>query len=80
MAIVHLPSGWTQYTDGLDEIEIDAPRVGELIAALIARFPALADELEQIAVAIDGQIYHYARYEKLDARSDVHLLPPVAGG
>jgi len=80
MATVHFPSGWTQYTNGLDEIAIDAPRVGDLMQALVARFPALADQLEQVAVAIDGKIYHHARYEALEPHSDVHLLPPVAGG
>ena len=80
MATVHLPSGWTQYTDGADRFVIDAPRVGELLQALTDRFPALASQLEQVAVAIDGQIYHHARYEPLRPESDVHLLPPVAGG
>jgi molybdopterin converting factor small subunit len=59
---------------------IDAPRVDELMQALSERFPALAPQLEQASVAIDGQIYHHARYEKLGHASDVHLLPPVAGG
>ncbi|OLC83668.1 MAG: hypothetical protein AUH72_03785 [Acidobacteria bacterium 13_1_40CM_4_65_8] len=80
MATVHLPSGWTQYTDGAERIVIDALRVDELLQSLVDRFPALASQLEQVAVAIDGQIFHHARYEPLRADSDVHLLPPVAGG
>lgn len=80
MATVHFPSSWAPYTGGLEEIVIEAPRVHELMLALIARFPALAEPLEQIAVAIDGQIYHHARYEPLSPQSDVHFLPPVAGG
>jgi molybdopterin converting factor small subunit len=59
---------------------IDAARVDDLLRALIDRFPALATELEQVAIAIDGQIFHHARYETLGPDSDVHLLPPVAGG
>ena len=35
---------------------------------------------DEVAVAIDGRVYHHARYEKLHAASDVHLIPPVAGG
>lgn len=80
MATVHFPSGWTQYTSGLEQVVIDATRVDDLLQVLTARFPALADQLEQVAVAIDGQIYHHARYETLEPHSDVHLLPPVAGG
>ena len=59
---------------------IDAVRVDDLLQSLVDRFPALASQLEQVAVAIDGQIFHHARYEPLRADSDVHLLPPVAGG
>jgi hypothetical protein len=50
------------------------------LQSLVDRFPALATEIEQVAIAIDGQIFHHARYEPLGADSDVHLLPPVAGG
>jgi molybdopterin converting factor small subunit len=80
MATVHFPSGWTPHTGGIEQVRIDAPRVGELIVALAARFPALRDRLEQSAVAIDGQIYHNARYELLRSDSEVHLLPAVSGG
>lgn len=59
---------------------IDAPRVDALLRSLSERFPALAGELDQVAVAIDGQVFHHARYETLRPDSDVHLLPPVAGG
>ena len=59
---------------------IDAARVDDLLRALIDRFPALATELEQAAIAIDGQIFHHARYEPLGPDSEVHLLPPVVGG
>ena len=80
MATVHFPSGWTAYTSGIDRVVIDAPRVHELILAIAAQFPALTEQLEQVAVAIDGQIFHHARYEPLSSQSEVHFLPPVAGG
>jgi molybdopterin converting factor small subunit len=80
MATVHLPSGLTQHTGGVDEISIDAPRVRELLIALAERFPGLADQLERMAVAIDGHIYHDAPYHKLTATSEVYLVPRIAGG
>ena len=80
MAIVHLPSGWTQHTNGLADIMIDAPRVQDLLLALVERYPSLAGPLEQAAIAIDGKIYDDARYERVEPNSDVHLLPPVASG
>lgn len=80
MATVHFPSALRQYTGGLDAIAIDAPRVRELMCELSDRFPALADRLEDLAVAIDGQIYHSAAYEKLSPDSEVILLPRIVGG
>jgi molybdopterin converting factor small subunit len=80
MATVHLPSGLTQHTGGVDEVTIDAPRVRELMLALAERYPGLAGQLERMAVAIDGDIYHDALYQKLTPASEVYLLPRIAGG
>ena len=80
MATVHLPSGLTQHTGGVDEITIDAPRVRELMLALAERFPGLAGQLERMAVAIDGDIYQDAPYHRLTSTSEVYLVPRIAGG
>ena len=81
MATVYFSSSLTQYTGGLERVEIEAPRVHELVLALAERFPALAtQQLEQMAVAIDGQIYHNAAYHKLKLDSEIHFLLPIAGG
>ena len=80
MATVYLPSGWRAATGGVTEVEIAAPRVHELLAALVARFPALARELETVTVAVDGEIYHDAEFVNVTDRSEVHLVPRVAGG
>ena len=80
MAIVHLPSGLTQYTGGIDTVDIDAGRVLELIAALRGRFPHIAEHLGEMAVAIDGEIYSDPGYQAVRADSDVHFVPRVAGG
>ena len=80
MPTVHFSGTLTAYTGGLEQVTIDAPRVHELMLALVERFPGLAAELERVAVAIDGQIYNHADYQKLEPRAEVHLVPPVAGG
>ena len=82
MAVVHFPSGWTEHTGGIEEITIDAPRVDELMAALAQRFPGLIAILEQSAVAIDGQVYHHARYQTLrqDIGKKVQQLLQQTGG
>jgi molybdopterin converting factor small subunit len=80
MPRVHLPSGLTAFTGGVSEVEIDASRVADLLAALAARFPQLGPQLDEIAVAIDGEIYQQPGYQPLRSDSDVHLVPRIAGG
>ena len=80
MVIVHLSSALSQYTGGLETVAIEASRVGELLRALEQRFPALTGHLDQLAVAIDAVIYNDATYQPIPPNSEIHLLPPVAGG
>ena len=80
MAIVHFPSGLTSLTDGLDEVTIDAGRVGELLDAVRARFPGLADHLDGMAVAVDGQIYNDADFQPVGPGSEIYLVPRISGG
>ena len=80
MATVHLPSGFAQFTGGLESVAIDAPRVAELLIELRRRFPQLADQLNEVAVAIDGDLYSDPGFQALRAESDVHLVPRIAGG
>jgi molybdopterin converting factor small subunit len=72
MATVHLPSGLT--------VVVDAPRVPELFAALRKQFPQIADDLEAMAIAIDGSIYQDPGYQPLRPDSEIHFIPRIAGG
>ena len=80
MATVHFGSGLQRHTDGLEKLELDAPRVRELLQALVDRFPGLASQLEEMAVAIDGDIFNDAPYHKLRPDSEVHFVPKIGGG
>ena len=80
MAIVHLPSGWRAATGGVVDLTIDARRVGDLLRELTARYPSLEPELHTVAVAIDGEIYHDPEFIDINAATEVHLVPRVAGG
>jgi molybdopterin converting factor small subunit len=80
VATVHLPSGLTQYTAGVATVDIDAARVPELIAALRDRFPQIAEQLGEMAIAIDGEIFADPGYQPLRANSEIHLVPRIAGG
>ena len=80
MPVVHFSSTLTRHTGGLDQITMDAPRVHELLAALVARFPGLELELGQLAVAIDGEVRPDAAYEPLMPQSEIYFVPKIAGG
>ena len=80
MARVFFPSDFTAFTGGVDQVDIDAPRVRELMLALVDRFPDIALRLTTIAVAIDGDIYSDAEFIPIAATSEIHLVPKIAGG
>ncbi len=80
MAIVFLSRALAEHAGGVDRLEIDAPRVQELLIVLADRYPGLRDTLPQMAVAIDGEIYTDADYQPLRDGSEVHLVPRIAGG
>jgi hypothetical protein len=80
MATVILSSGLRSYTGGEERVQIEARRVRELIEALVARWPALAEPLEQMAVAIDGEIHASAQYKALRPDSEVCFVPKLGGG
>lgn len=80
MPVVHFSSTLARHTGGLEQITLDAPRVKELIAALLQQFPGLELELDQLAVAIDGDVRPDALYEPLLPTSQVYFVPRIAGG
>jgi molybdopterin converting factor small subunit len=80
MAIVHIPSGLMQFTGGVRVVQVDATRIVDALATLAERFPGLAPQLDEMAVAIDGEIYQEPGYQPLRSESEVHLVPRIAGG
>ncbi len=80
MPTVHFSNSLRHHTGGLTQLTLDAPRVAELLVALIARFPGLEYELDTLAVAIDGEVRPDAAYEPLQPTSEVYFVPKIAGG
>ena len=80
MAVVHFSSTLARHTGGVQQITVDAPRVKELLAVLIERFPGLELEVGELAVAIDGEVRPDAAYEVLLPQSEVYFVPKIAGG
>ena len=80
MPVVHFSSALMPHTGGVEQVTVDAPRVQELLAALITRFPGLGLELGDLAVAIDGEVHQDAAYEVLSPLSEIYFVPRIAGG
>ncbi len=81
MATVHFPSSLRDLTDGVADVEIDAPTVRRLIAALDDRYPGMGERLaEGVSVSINGEILPDALYEDIPDGAEIHFLPTLAGG
>ena len=80
MAIVHFGLEQQRFTGGVDEIEVDAPNVKQLIAKLDAKFPGLGPLLESSAVAINGEVVNDATYEPVPAGAEIYFVAKAAGG
>ena len=81
MIKVFLGSSLKNFTNGVEELEVEATSVKSLIAELDRRYPGIADALESgFALAIDGEVIANPGYEKLAEVSEVRFLSPMRGG
>ena len=81
MAKIVLTRALRKFADGEGEFEFDVSTVQALFRELSQRYPAMKRHLEEgVAVAIDGQIYQDALFEKIPPDSEVHVIPQIAGG
>jgi molybdopterin converting factor small subunit len=80
MAVVHFPDQLREYTGGLEAVVIPASRVHDLVDAVVSRFPGLATAVDEMAIAVDGEIYPASTYATLGPDSDVCFVPRIAGG
>ncbi|NQV99464.1 MAG: MoaD/ThiS family protein [Rhodospirillales bacterium] len=81
MVKVILSGTISQMAGGETEMEVEATSVRQIFRHLRERFPNIEAHMENdIAVAIDGTIFHDAWFEKVSEDSEVHLLPRIGGG
>ncbi len=68
-------------TGGLAEFEVEAGSVRALIRELDERWPGLGAVVEDdMAIAIDGEIFQDAFAEPIAHSSEVVLIPKISGG
>ena len=81
MIKVFLGSNLKNFTNGVEELEVEATSVKSLIAEMDRRYPGIADALESgFALAIDSEVIANPGYEKLAEVSEVRFLSPMRGG
>ena len=65
----------------MSAFEVEARTVRALMRELEARFPGLGQFVEdQMALAIDGEIFQDALGVEVGADSEIVLIPKIAGG
>jgi molybdopterin synthase sulfur carrier subunit len=81
MVQVSLTSSLRSAVEGADILEIEARTIRELLSVLVERYPRMQKHIDAgIAVAIDGDIYRDKLDVSIPAKSEVFLLPRIAGG
>ncbi len=80
MATVIFSSELQRYT-GEEKTTVGAGTYRDVVAALLDRYQGLpADEIQKMAVAIDGEIIHDPLLETVGEDSEVHFLFRISGG
>ena len=81
MTKVFLGSSLKIFTNGVEELEVEANSIKSLIVELDRQFPGIAEALDSgFALAIDGEVIANPGYEKLKEVSEVRFLSPLKGG
>ena len=69
------------HTGGEKEFDIEAKDVRTIIKILEQRFPGVGEFLEEeTMVAIDGEIFESALYQRLRDGCEVYFLPKLEAG
>ena len=87
MARVFIPAQWRDLSGGTTDVELAGTTLGEIVAALDARFPGMAERLcddgaiaAGLAVSIDGSVTSRGLHAPIGPTSEVHVLPAIGGG
>jgi molybdopterin synthase sulfur carrier subunit len=79
--VVTISGRVADFTGGVSAFEVEARTVRSLIRELEARYPGLGEFVEeQMALAIDGEIFQDALGAEIGADSEIVLIPKISGG
>ena len=90
MATIRIPSQLRTQTEGAESVSVDGANVGEALANLVAKFPALKDRIYDENGKVRRYVNIYLGDEDirfldnletaLEASSEMSLVPAIAGG
>ncbi len=87
MAIVWIPPLIRPLTEGKSQVEVAGVTVREIVQALDARYPGVAERLVEedrirpgLSVAVDGTVGNKGLREPVGPDSEVHFVPAMTGG
>jgi len=74
-------------TGGKSQVEVEGSTVRELVDALEARYPGVAERIVEegrirpgLSVAVDGIVGNKGLREPVGPNSEVHFVPAMTGG
>ena len=86
MALVFIPSMFRNLTGGTAQVRVEGKTLRELLANLDEALPGIREHLvpgwefrDDLVVAIDGEVA-MALNDRVGDNSEVHFIPPIAGG
>lgn len=81
MVEVNLWSGLRRHTDGVLSVEVEASTIGEMLDALVARYPGLKEVIDEgVSVAVDGEVIPAGLNEPIRPENEIYLMRPLKGG
>ena len=82
MAKVVLTGTLSDLTEGVKELEVDAPNIYQLFQKMAKQYPAIKTLFDDgaVIVSIDGELSQDSLTEKIKPNSEVMIFPQIEGG
>jgi len=78
---VHLWAGLRRFTDGELVVEVEAETIGQMLDAVVAKYPALGPVFDGgVSVALDGEVIAAGRHRTIAPGAEVYLMHRLKGG